>query len=80
MIYLCVLNQSVTPADFDGGPVLCQNLDCLSPLRPPLERTQKSFELLLLLISQVLKVPRQIHVAFLRLHFVPADRFVERER
>ncbi len=35
MIYLCVLNQSVTPADFDGGPVQCQNLDCLSPLEPP---------------------------------------------
>jgi hypothetical protein len=35
MIYLCVLNQSVTPADFDEGPVLCQNLDCLSPLEPP---------------------------------------------
>jgi hypothetical protein len=35
MIYLCVLNQSVTPADFDGGQVLCQNLDCLSPLEPP---------------------------------------------
>ena len=45
-----------------------------------LERVQKSVELLLLLIRQFLKVPRQIHVACLRLHFVPADRFVERER
>lgn len=35
MIYLCVLNQSVTPADFGRGPGQCQNLDCLAPLEPP---------------------------------------------
>ena len=45
-----------------------------------LERVQKGFELLLLLGSQALKVPRQIHVAGLRLHLVPADRLVGRER
>ena len=45
-----------------------------------LKRVQKSFELLLLLISQFLIVPGQIYVACLRPHFMLADRFVERER
>src|SRR6516165_8300296 len=44
------------------------------------ERLQKRPELPLLFVRQLLKVPRQIHVAGLRLHFVLADRFVERER
>jgi hypothetical protein len=35
MICLRIPNRSVVPADFQGRPGICQNLDCLALLEPP---------------------------------------------
>jgi hypothetical protein len=32
---LRVPGRSVVPEDFKGGQAICQNLDCLAPIEPP---------------------------------------------